>query len=39
VEETKSSPTDVVTLADRAAEELLRDLLRSERPDDAVLGE
>jgi myo-inositol-1(or 4)-monophosphatase len=39
VEDTKSSPTDVVTAADRAAEELLRDLLRAERPDDAVLGE
>ncbi len=39
VEDTKSSPTDVVTAADRAAEALLRDLLGAERPDDAVLGE
>jgi myo-inositol-1(or 4)-monophosphatase len=39
VEDTKSSPTDVVTEADRAAEALLRELLRAERPDDAVLGE
>jgi|tagenome__1003787_1003787.scaffolds.fasta_scaffold20883832_2 myo-inositol-1(or 4)-monophosphatase len=39
VEDTKSSPTDVVTEADRAAEELLRELLRADRPDDAVLGE
>jgi myo-inositol-1(or 4)-monophosphatase len=39
VEHTKSSPTDVVTEADRAAEALLRELLRAERPDDAVLGE
>ena len=39
VEDTKSSPTDVVTEADRAAEDLLRRLLRAERPDDAVLGE
>jgi myo-inositol-1(or 4)-monophosphatase len=39
VEDTKTSPTDVVTEADRAAEELLRELLRAERPDDAVVGE
>jgi myo-inositol-1(or 4)-monophosphatase len=39
VEDTKTSPTDVVTEADRAAEELLRELLRAERPDDALLGE
>jgi myo-inositol-1(or 4)-monophosphatase len=39
VEDTKSSPSDVVTAADRAAEALLRDLLSAERPDDAVLGE
>ncbi len=36
---TKSSPTDVVTAADRAVERLLRDALREARPDDAVLGE
>jgi myo-inositol-1(or 4)-monophosphatase len=39
VEDTKSSPTDVVTEADRAAEDLLRELLTGERPDDALLGE
>jgi myo-inositol-1(or 4)-monophosphatase len=39
VEDTKTSPTDVVTAADQAAEHLLRDLLLAERPDDAVLGE
>jgi myo-inositol-1(or 4)-monophosphatase len=36
---TKSSPTDVVTRMDTAAEELLRSLLLAERPDDAFLGE
>ncbi len=36
---TKSSPTDVVTAMDTAAEQLLRDLLSAERPQDAVLGE
>lgn len=36
---TKSSDTDVVTSADTAAEELLRDRLRTLRPGDAVLGE
>jgi len=36
---TKSSEVDVVTLADRAAEELIRDRLLAVRPDDAVLGE
>ncbi|HYJ76177.1 MAG TPA: inositol monophosphatase family protein [Kineosporiaceae bacterium] len=39
VEATKSSPTDVVTATDRAAEDLLRDLLAQRRPDDGVLGE
>lgn len=39
VADTKSSPTDVVTEADRAAEELLRERLLAARPDDAVLGE
>lgn len=36
---TKSTPTDVVTDMDRAAERLLRDRLLSARPDDAILGE
>ncbi len=36
---TKSSATDMVSDADRAAERLLLDLLHGERPDDAVLGE
>jgi myo-inositol-1(or 4)-monophosphatase len=36
---TKSSPTDVVTEADRAAEALIRDLIGSERPGDRILGE
>ena len=35
----KSSPTDVVTDADRAAEELIVSRLRSERPDDGILAE
>ena len=35
----KAGPTDVVTLADRRAEAALLELLRSERPDDGVLGE
>lgn len=37
--EAKSSPTDVVTEMDRAAERLLVDALLAERPADAVLGE
>ena len=38
--ETKSSEIfDPVTVADRAAEEAMRDILRARRPDDAVLGE
>lgn len=37
--EFKTSISDVVTAADRAAEELVLDALRSERPDDGVLGE
>jgi myo-inositol-1(or 4)-monophosphatase len=36
---TKSSPTDIVTEMDQAAERLIRDLIAAERPDDAVLGE
>ncbi|GAA3757985.1 myo-inositol-1(or 4)-monophosphatase [Spinactinospora alkalitolerans] len=37
--DTKSSPTDVVTEMDRAAEELIRERLLSARPGDSVLGE
>lgn len=36
---TKSSDIDVVTAADRAAEELIRRLVLEARPDDAFLGE
>jgi myo-inositol-1(or 4)-monophosphatase len=36
---TKSSPTDVVTEMDRAAEALLRDRLAAARPDDGLHGE
>jgi myo-inositol-1(or 4)-monophosphatase len=36
---TKSSPTDVVTVMDTAAERLIVDALLRARPDDAVLGE
>jgi myo-inositol-1(or 4)-monophosphatase len=36
---TKSSPTDVVTEADRTAEALIRDLIGDARPDDRILGE
>ncbi|ROS72986.1 inositol monophosphatase family protein [Cellulomonas sp. PhB143] len=36
---TKSSAVDVVTRMDAASEELLRRILATERPDDAVLGE
>ncbi len=39
VVQTKSSPTDVVTEMDRAAEELIRRRLESARPGDAILGE
>ncbi len=35
----KSSPTDVVTHMDRAAEDLLRTIILGERPDDGILGE
>ncbi len=37
--ETKSSPTDVVSQVDKAAERLIVDRLREERPDDALLAE
>jgi len=36
---TKSSPDDVVTDADRAVEELIRERLLAARPDDGFLGE
>ncbi len=39
VSSTKSSPTDVVTAMDLAAEALLRSELARERPDDGILGE
>jgi myo-inositol-1(or 4)-monophosphatase len=37
--DTKSSSTDMVSEADRAAEEAIAELLRAERPDDALVGE
>ena len=37
--ETKSSPTDLVSEADVAAEKLIREALLSARPDDGMLGE
>jgi myo-inositol-1(or 4)-monophosphatase len=39
VQGTKSSPIDIVTAADRAAEDLIRGRLAAERPDDGFLGE
>jgi myo-inositol-1(or 4)-monophosphatase len=36
---TKSSPTDVVTAMDQAAEQLLREILGAARPTDGLLGE
>jgi myo-inositol-1(or 4)-monophosphatase len=39
VVQTKSSPTDVVTEMDHAAEQLIRDRLLAARPADAILGE
>ncbi len=36
---TKSSPTDLVSEADLAAERAIRAVLERERPDDAILGE
>ncbi len=36
---TKSSESDVVTRADRASEELLRERILAARPDDAIVGE
>ena len=37
--DTKSTPTDVVTAADRATERLIIDMLRQRRPGDQILGE
>jgi myo-inositol-1(or 4)-monophosphatase len=37
--DTKTSPTDVVTEMDQAAERLIRTRIMAERPDDAILGE
>ncbi len=39
VSATKTTPTDVVTESDTAAEKLIRDRLLSARPEDAILGE
>jgi len=39
VQQTKSTPTDVVTAADTAAERLIADGLRDARPGDGMLGE
>lgn len=36
---TKSSPTDIVTASDTAAESLIRERIRAVRPDDGFLGE
>jgi myo-inositol-1(or 4)-monophosphatase len=36
---TKSTPTDLVSEADLAAERIIRDLIAARRPDDAILGE
>lgn len=36
---TKSSEVDPVTVMDRASEELLREMIAAERPEDAILGE
>jgi len=37
--DTKTTPTDMVTDADRAAEAVIKEGIRSERPDDSILGE
>ena len=37
--QSKSTPTDLVSAADQAAEELIRSRLAAERPDDGILGE
>ena len=36
---TKSTPTDIVTAADRDTEALIRSLILEERPDDGIVGE
>jgi myo-inositol-1(or 4)-monophosphatase len=36
---TKSTPTDLVSEADLAAEAAIREVLNARRPEDAVLGE
>ena len=37
--ESKSTPTDPVTVVDKASEQLIREILRRDRPEDGVLGE
>ena len=37
--DTKSTPTDLVSDADRAAEKFISDFIRHERPEDGILGE
>src|SRR5687767_1877724 len=37
--DTKSTPTDLVSDADRAAEKFISDFIKHERPEDGVLGE
>ena len=37
--ESKSTPTDLVSAADKASEALILDMIRDERPDDRVLSE
>ncbi|AEF40215.1 inositol monophosphatase family protein [Hoyosella subflava] len=37
--QSKSTPTDPVTIVDSESEQLIRELLRKYRPDDAILGE
>ncbi|MCZ4500826.1 MAG: suhB 2 [Marmoricola sp.] len=39
IAETKSSDTDIVTLADRASETLIRERVLAARPEDGLLGE
>ena len=39
VADTKSSPTDIVTVMDQRAEKLIVDGILAERPDDGILGE
>jgi myo-inositol-1(or 4)-monophosphatase len=38
-QESKSSPTDLVTDADRAAEQFIVDRLKAERPEDSIIAE